>query len=185
MYRARIEALEVRKLFSVTDLIIDPFGLVSSAPAVETAGIVDYIDPDEIATGRGTFGRTESVGKDEAISIGAGRMESVAAGDVNGDGLALLVGTDGGIWKNRISHTWDSDLHVAALNFVGDKITLIAQHLEKLNQDIEVENDETHASTGEGKLLGNLLTSALSTARNAIFEDNARTTQFDRGYLSP
>jgi hypothetical protein len=161
MYRARIEALESRKLFSVTDLIIDPVVAESAARTVEPAAIVDYIDADDIATPLGAVGRTESVGKDAAISIGAGRTESVAAGDVNGDGVGLLIGTDGGIWRNRIAHSWDRDLRVSALNFVGDKITLIAQRVEKLNQDIEVENDETHASTGDGKLLGNLLTSGL------------------------
>jgi hypothetical protein len=178
MYRARIEALESRKLFSVTDLIIDPFIAERAAAAVEPAAIVDYIDADEISTPLGAVGRTESVGKDEAISIGAGRTESVAAGDVNGDGVALLIGTDGGIWRNRIAHTWDSDLHVAALNFVGDKMTLIARHMERLNQDIEVENDETHASTGEGKLLGNLLTSGL-LASEEYFARFSNTTLDD------
>ena len=71
MYRTRIERLEERKMFSVTDLIIDPFVAQSVSPATvdEAPAIVDYLD-----------GSTYS---------DPGRFNLV--GDFNGDGLDDLA----------------------------------------------------------------------------------------------
>ena len=88
MRRARIERLEERKMFSVTDLILDPFNSAVSAKIEEPTAIVDFIDPDDFSTPAGVRTRTESVGKDESITIGGARTESIALGDVNNDGRA-------------------------------------------------------------------------------------------------
>ena len=51
MYRARIELLEKRKMFSVTDLILDPFnsGVAAAAEPGQSATIVDFIDEESTA----------------------------------------------------------------------------------------------------------------------------------------
>jgi hypothetical protein len=195
MRRARIESLEERKMFSVTDLIIDPFSAAVSATIDESTAIVDFIDPDEVSTPFALGARTESVGKDESISIGAERTESVATGDVNSD---LLVGTDGGVWRDKITHSYDGDLAIGLVgDFNGDKeqakaqielmgtfnivgdfngdgvddlATFIVDSRPEVaalkagrNQDIEVENDESHWLRGgdevqlSGVVAGNLI----------------------------
>jgi hypothetical protein len=52
MRRGRIETLEKRKMFSVTDLILDPFNaaVAEAGPAGDSAAIVDYLDQDETST---------------------------------------------------------------------------------------------------------------------------------------
>ncbi|MEX2140369.1 MAG: hypothetical protein WD894_13985 [Pirellulales bacterium] len=107
MYRTSIERLEERKLFSVTDLIIDPFGaqIASSPTTDEPPAIVDYRDEDRIDRITATYN-------------GDGRLNLV--GDFNGDGVDDLA-----------MFTVDSRPEMAARN-------------AGRNQDIEIENDETH-----------------------------------------
>jgi hypothetical protein len=61
----------------------------------------------------------------------------------------------------------------SSLKDVSANMPLIVGEADRRNQDIEVENDETHAFPGEGKLLDNLLTSRLvpSDAYFANFSD--------------
>lgn len=110
MPRTRIERLEERKMFSVTDLILDPFNSAVSATIDGPTAIVDFIDVDEISAVTGRRARTESVVKDASITIGGARTESIALGDVNNDGRA-----DG------ITPTYNGDLlSVVAADFNGD-----------------------------------------------------------------
>jgi hypothetical protein len=139
MRRARIESLEERKMFSVTDLIIDPFDAAVFAQSGESTAIVDFIDPDEFSTPSGLRDRTETVTKDETITIGAARRDGVLLGDSN----ANYIGTaNGGVWRNKITHTYDGDLVVSPyFDFNNDgRLDVAAER----NQEIEVENDETH-----------------------------------------
>jgi hypothetical protein len=113
MRRARIEMLEARKMFSVTDLVMDPFTSAVSATMQEPSAIVDFIDPDEVSSPSGVRARTESVGIDEKITIHGksvaltdfgpivgpflwlgGHREETAVNGIRGDDL---IG-----WSNRI-----------------------------------------------------------------------------------
>jgi hypothetical protein len=79
MRRSRIETLENRTMFSVTDLVMDPFNAARASTSTpdESPAIVDYIDADEISTPFSLLSRTESVAKDEKITIHGGRTETV------------------------------------------------------------------------------------------------------------
>jgi hypothetical protein len=129
MRRTRIERLEERKLFSVTDLIIDPFQaqVAASATTNQPPATVDYLDQDDIST-----------------SADVGRSKG------------SIIDNDQGVWTDRITATYNGD---GTFNIVGDfngdgvddlatftvdsRPETAALHAER-NQDIEVENDETH-----------------------------------------
>jgi hypothetical protein len=102
MRRARIETLERRAMFSVTDLIIDPFNATCTfaKPLDEPLAIIDYVGADEVSTPFSA--RTESVGKDETITI---HGKTAMLTDIDGDGMVTYVGSaNGGVWKNGITH---------------------------------------------------------------------------------
>jgi len=92
MRRGRIESLEERKMFSVTDLIVDPFNTNSalSTPMAEPPGIVDFIDPDQISTPATVDSRPEL----------PNRITATYSGDV---GLAVVAGNRIGVDLARAS----------------------------------------------------------------------------------
>jgi len=145
MYRARFETLENRTMFSANPLV-DLSATLEAQPAAAEYGKVEDAPTEsfslnfeeikvkwEIVARTETIGKdwgdgvaqTESVAKNEKITIGGNRTESVAFGDVglNGrpDDRDLAVG---------VVHDFNGD---GRLDVVADR-----------NQDIEVENDEKH-----------------------------------------
>jgi hypothetical protein len=78
MRRTRIEMLEARKMFSVTDLIIDPFDSQSAA-VHEPSEIVDFVDADDISSAPGAGPECDAL---------------PLVGDFNGDGRDDLASSN-------------------------------------------------------------------------------------------
>lgn len=110
MRRARIETLEKRKMFSVTDLILDPFNaeVVSTAAPGDSAAIVDYLDEDDFGTPRG---------------LGKMHLEDISLG------VTLNFTAKGDLWQ-WLSRTATVDAAISDLNgsdLPGAQFTAISE----------------------------------------------------------
>ncbi len=176
MYRTRIERLEERKLFSVTDLIIDPFG-VEAAP---TSLVGDF-------NGDGRDDVAEYAGRDgfllpylEQVNL----YKSITDGTSN----TLMLGEDGpAMGPKLISALVDTspiDVQVSRLDVWEHAYSLqkgaatngIIAILIGLAADPTDPTGNTAAGANGGQS---------QVTHDLEFEKWANASRFDRGYLPP